>query len=827
MRQFLALAKKETAGILLSPPLLFAAAFFVLLDSVAFALAVTRPAPLALFDETALFMLFTSIVMFPLASMHAFAEDNAEGTLETLLTAPVPRLSVVLAKYAGGMAFALLYLLHGIAYAALLGWGGRTDRGSAAAAFLALLAVGSLATSLGVFVSAMTASPAAAAAGTGGTLIFLALLAEIDPAAGGAAKLLHAASFIPHAKDGIAGLLGTGSAVYFVSWTLLFLYWAWLAVGARQEEMRRGGAGTGKSGAAAFACAVAGVLLLAAQGAALHIGGFLEASGDAGTARRVAEAPPALFLPAALAAAAFLGAALIRRAGRRAARRRETDERDGDPAAHPPPASGARRRVLVCGVAALAIVLNLNWLARAPFRALADAGAPAALALLRERIADVTEDGRNSLSPLMLRALGGLSGRLRAHVFLPENRDVRGVPVAGETRRLFAAIARHSPLVAAVFVDADQEPERAKRLAGELGLPADTENPGELLVLDYQGRRAVLPAAALAADPGWERQAATGSARPVYDGENRLAGEIRRLADPRRPGLYLTYGHQELTPEAGAYPERSMSRLVRRLAGANWRVRQHAIARSGPLPPDCDVLVVAAPRTPFLPEEAEEVRRHLDRGGRLLAFAPVAGPDLSAAADPLNSLLAGIGGGVRDDVIEDALHNDNGQALAPLGKTRHPPPGGDRPMVFTLGRSVRDNTYAAENGWTVERMIETHPGAVATAVPSGEKTEGPFTLVYRAAKETAGGEARVVLFAAGRAAADSDSGRGVNTGLVLGLLQWLGGREEEDAPPPRVLIDRTLSFGGGELRAVLWIALAALPLAWAAAGMLVWRARRE
>ena len=833
MRRFLTLTWKEAAGILLSPPILFATAFFVLLDSFAFYLAVRHGTPLAVFDDVAMFMLFTSIVMFPLASMHSFSEDNANGTLETLLTAPVSRLTVIMAKYAGAMAFVLLYLLHGLAYAVLLSCGGRLDWRSTGSAFLALIAVGSLAISLGVFISAMTRSQAAAAAGTGGILIFMALTADLDPYSGAVADVLHSISFIPHAKRWIAGQLDTRGLVYFVSGTALFLYYAWLAINARQSEKRNPNAVVRRRTTVTYALVAAGGVLLVMQAAVLHINAFWETGMPIGP--NLARVPLEYFLPALLAAGAFVWSVFTFRAARRAERRERPKQGTrrystiSDTTVRKAPRFyyeenlRARRRVVVCAAAALVIVLNLNWLSHYPFRAFAGTGGAEWLAHFQERSWDVSEDKRNSLSPTTIRALDTLQGRVQIYSFIPDALQVQGVPVAEEMRQLLGRYADHESLVSVTYADAERDPELAKRLAGELQI--QSENLGDLLVVDYQGRRSFIPAATLATAPDWRRQMA-GDDKWVFDGENRLTQELLRLADPRMPNAYFTYGHHELALEQGAYPDRSASRLARLMSGANMRLRLHSIAQTGPVPPDCDMLIIAAPRIPFLQKEVDEIARYLDQGGRLLVFAPTAGPEFVAADDPMNALLYGLGGGVRDDVVEDALNNHNGQALSPLGKTKTAGEGGPD-MVFTLTRTIRDNPHAAENGWTVERMIETYPGAVATELATSAKSAGPFTLVYRAAKETGGREARVVFLASGRMAADSDIGRGTNEALLMGLVQWLGGREEAANLPPRQWVDRGLKFTGVEMRAVLWIGLVALPLVWLLAGISVWWVRRD
>ena len=833
MRKLLALVRKEAGSILKSPPVLFATAFFVLLDSFAFHLTTATPATAyAIFDDVALFMLFTSIIMFPLISMHSFSEDYANGTLETLLTAPISHFTAVMAKYSGAMLYVLVYLLHGFVYALLMSYGGNLDWNSTLAAFLALFAVGSLAMSLGVFISALTVSPTAAAAGTGGVLVFLAIAADIDPYSGRIADLLHRLSFVPHAKRWIAGELDTRGLVYFASATVLFLFYAWLSVGSRGTDRNNANPTVRRRLTVTYILVSSGFLLLVLQAAILHIKGFWESGTPMGPS--LWRIPGRYLVPICLSVVCFAWSFLTYRAARRAERgklpkpnRKYATISDSRVSAAPryyyEENLRSRRRTIMAAVAALVVVVNLNWLSHYPFRTFAGSGGLGFLTVLQERSWDVSEDGRNSLSPTTARTLDGLQGRVQIYSFLSDTADVQDVPVAEEMRRLLERYSDHNALVSVTFADAIREPELARHLAEDVDVPL--EGLENILVVDYQGRRLTVSAPSLVAPPDWRAQM-SGEKRWVFDGENRLTQTLMRLIDPRSPNVYFTYGHREHSPTPGPYPDRTVSKFVRAMAGANMRVRQHTITPSRPIPPECDILVVAAPRVPFLKHEVDEIRRYVDRGGRLFVFASVPDPEYRFDDDPLNEFLFSIGGSYRNDVAEDPKHNDNGQSMAPLGMTRGTGEGAVS-FVFPLTRSIRDNPRCGENGWTAERVIESHPTAIAADLGGGGLKSGPFTLLYRTTSSAETREARVAVAASGRMVADSDIGRGANEALLIGVMQWLAGREESRDIAPRPWIDRRLTITGPQLRAILWLGVVALPLGWLMAGISIWWLRKD
>lgn len=299
-----ALVRKEADGALRDPVILFGAGFLSLLGGIAFSLGIVGgDAARDVFDSVILSMLFLSILIFPVVSMRSFSEDSAAGALETLLTAPVPPFAAVFAKYAGAMAFVLVYAAQGALYAWLLSFGGGVDGRAVAHALLALAAFGSIAMSLGVLVSALASSSVAAAAGTGGILLFLTGIGEWYPSFG----------VLPHAKRWIAGRPDMPGLAYFTSVTALFLLYAWLAVNsregrrpARNEVVRRRVTVTG-------ALAAAGAVLLLVQAAVLHIHEYPPRQG-------LLRAPKILFMPLLFALGAFVWSALTWRAANRARR---------------------------------------------------------------------------------------------------------------------------------------------------------------------------------------------------------------------------------------------------------------------------------------------------------------------------------------------------------------------------------------------------------------------------------------------------------------------------------------------------------------------------
>lgn len=836
MSRFLTLAHRECAGILLTPSTWFATAFLVLVNSFAFFLTIARPAvSRAVFDDIAMIMLFTSILLYPFIAMRLFAEENADGVVETLLTAPINRFAIVMAKFTAAMVFVVISLLPAVVYALLLSYGGNLDWRATEAAFLALLFSGAIAMALGLFISTLTVSGSAAGAATSLILIFMMLAADFDPYAGMIAAIINATSFFPHARRWIAGELDTRGLVYFVSATALFLFYAWLSVGIRGAGGKSRDRTTRRRMIVTYCLVMGGIILVVIQAAILQITGFWETGAPIFGAglRRV---PWHWLVPGLIAIALFFWSSMTYRAARRAERRsRSKPTRKYATITETQVLTAAqlyyesrresRARSIGAAVAALVIVVNLNWLAQYPFDTFSQSGLLYPLSYLNARSWDVTQDKANSLTDSTRRTLDALQGKAHIYSFLPEDGVYNGVPLSDEIRRLLGRYNDYNALVIPTFVDPERDPARAAELAEELDMPL--ERITNSLVIEYRNRIMVEPASDLASPPSWKQQT-PGDDRWVFDGERGVTQTLMRLLDPRIPNVLVAYGNRELSLLPGIRPDRSISKLARAVERNNLRIHQYTFSQNQPIPPECDIFIVAAPLMPLTNEQVEAVRSFLNQGGRLLYFPAAPGPELVATEnDPFDELLFAIGGNCRFDRVEDTTYNFGGMVQSPLTKFKGTAES-DLRFVLPLARSIRENPRSPENGWITERLLESYPSATAWPQRKGRRTlAGPFTLAYRSSKMLENGEARAAVFSSARMAADSDLDKGENASIILSAVQWLAGREESYEIPPRTWTDRRITLDGPGLRLVFWLGVVALPLIWLITGMTVWVVRKD
>jgi ABC-2 type transport system permease protein len=189
-----------------------------------------RPLP-AVFFSTYYFVIILLLAP-PVITMRSFALEKSSGTFETLMTAPVSDLQVVLAKFTGAMLFYLLTWLPLLPCLLIVRHysDDKTvlDAGSLAGMSLGILLPGAAYIAVGCLASALTRSQIIAAMfafAIGAALLVLSFLAPIfTVSTGWKAQFFTQVGLIEHMKDFASGVLDTRPLVLYPSLTALFLF---------------------------------------------------------------------------------------------------------------------------------------------------------------------------------------------------------------------------------------------------------------------------------------------------------------------------------------------------------------------------------------------------------------------------------------------------------------------------------------------------------------------------------------------------------------------------------------------------------------------------
>jgi ABC-2 type transport system permease protein len=248
MQVFLTLTRRELASyfVSLTGYVIIAAATFLVGESFVVLLrnlgSTATPMPVTeLFYRTYFFWLIV-LLATPVITMRLFAHEKYSGTYETLMTTPVSDLQVVGAKFTAAWLFYLVMWLPMIACLFIVQHfarqSGALEPGTVGGMFLGTALVGALFVALGCFASALTNSQMVAAMVTlvlGASLVSLAFVAEqVTVAATWQSQLLGRFALFSQMQDFARGVVDTRPVIFFLSFTLYFLFLTLRAVESRR-----------------------------------------------------------------------------------------------------------------------------------------------------------------------------------------------------------------------------------------------------------------------------------------------------------------------------------------------------------------------------------------------------------------------------------------------------------------------------------------------------------------------------------------------------------------------------------------------------------------
>ncbi len=236
MRNAWIIAKRELYAYFASPIAYLVAAAYLFLCSIFFVAGVTqgRDTGLSLVHGSLSIVL---IFVAPILTMRLLSREQDLGTIELLLTAPVRSGEVVLGKFLAAFLFyAAMTAVTGLYVVVLVAFG-QPDLGTLAASFLGVLLLGAAMLALGVFTSALTKNQVIAAVlGVVGSVSLWLIDLLSNLLTGTARQVLSYLTPSGHYYNFVDGLIDTRDLVYYLSFTLLFLFWASQVIDARRWQ---------------------------------------------------------------------------------------------------------------------------------------------------------------------------------------------------------------------------------------------------------------------------------------------------------------------------------------------------------------------------------------------------------------------------------------------------------------------------------------------------------------------------------------------------------------------------------------------------------------
>ena len=328
--------------------------------------------------------------------------------------------------------------------------------------------------------------------------------------------------------------------------------------------------------------------------------------------------------------------------------------------------------------------------------------------------------------------------------------------------------------------------------------------------------------------------------------EEKLTNAIASASRASRTVYFLT-GHGEYSSASQEYV--GLSKFKQLLADNNIHSKTLMLGISQAIPEDCDVLIIAGPKSQLSPNEETLIVDYLRKGGDalfLIEHSLVTTPDKPLSAEQLqnnpslNSILNQWGLDVQSDIVVDLTNHVGGDVGSPATKNyqRHKALTEGLDYTFYVRpRSIRVladrnpnikhaiivSTASTENSWA-----ETNRTLDIQFDPSTD-TPGPvpFSYVVIDEKNAAdpqdfrSSDTRLIVFTDADFLTNVYINQYSNAQLGLNLVNWLAELDYKTFVSPKEIKVQRLDLTSKQKRQVIVI-LFLLPFLFVVAGLVVW-----
>jgi ABC-type uncharacterized transport system involved in gliding motility auxiliary subunit len=343
--------------------------------------------------------------------------------------------------------------------------------------------------------------------------------------------------------------------------------------------------------------------------------------------------------------------------------------------------------------------------------------------------------------------------------------------------------------------------------------------------------------------------------KATSDGEQELTNALIKVILGRQPKVYFTQGHGER--DTTSADRTGFNGITSSLTSSNFVVDKVVLAQQNAVPADADVLIIAGPRTDFLPPEIDMLKTYLAKGGKLfLMLDPVIEADkpkpllLQAllkewavqAGDDLVIDVSGMGRLIGTDASvpvaasyppHPITQNFNLLTAFPLTRSMTPVQGGvngrtAQTIVETSERSWGETNLKEIASGQLKKDPDDKPGPVSIAAAvSGPATAPPQPKTPQPPGETPKTpETRLAAFGSSSFARNDSVGIQGNRDLFLNTVNWLAQQENLIAIRPRDPEDRRITLTADQERRIFYLTVLIVPGLILLAGVQTWWRRR-
>ena len=165
------------------------------------------------------------LLISPLLTMRLYAEERKTGTMELLLTYPLPDRSIILAKFAAVVSVFAVIMAGTLPGIFLLDYLANPSWKAILCGYLGILLLGSSFMSLGVFTSSLTQNQIIAAVLSFGALLMLWVIGWAKSYVGSTmSEVIDYLSIVKHFDTFAKGILDSRDLLYYLIFIVFFLF---------------------------------------------------------------------------------------------------------------------------------------------------------------------------------------------------------------------------------------------------------------------------------------------------------------------------------------------------------------------------------------------------------------------------------------------------------------------------------------------------------------------------------------------------------------------------------------------------------------------------
>ena len=409
---------------------------------------------------------------------------------------------------------------------------------------------------------------------------------------------------------------------------------------------------------------------------------------------------------------------------------------------------------------------------------------------------DMTEDGLYTLSDTTVDVLSHLSAPVTVTVF---SNETDFVPLVHETLLRYQTLS--DQMVSIRYVDPYTHPSEVKR---------------------WQNQGFTITEGTLAVEGQFTAEVIQLEDLFITDGETVTALQIEQplTSAIARGGRSETLRAQFIEGHDESYSE-GFQTLLRQ---NGFSVGRTTLSVSDPA---CDLMILAAPKTDYLPDEIAKIQAFMNDGGRLMVFL-----SSEAQAMPrLAAFLAEWGVGMTDIVVGDRLQyvDANPLSIVPVYAAH------DINARFSVLRiyPVLTSTLALRSLYTQNGTTSTAKVLYSTdkayAADGSDTLAAPFVLAMTAERKNIGESSRLFVCGSSGLYADNllDNAAFANSMMLAQAIGWSTERNDTLGIPARSLSSTPIAITAGQLYLFAGLFIVGLPVVYLLVGLTVYLRRRH